>query len=68
MYVCLCNAVTEREVRQAVAMGADSLGDLREGLGVASCCGKCASCARKIIREERRHGNTISLQFIGQGD
>lgn len=66
MYVCLCNAVTEREVRQAVAMGADSLSDLREGLGVASCCGKCAGCARKIIHEERR--SAMSLQIVAQGD
>ena len=54
MYVCICNAVTEREVRHAVQLGADNLNDLKEGLGVATCCGKCASCAKGIIREEKK--------------
>jgi bacterioferritin-associated ferredoxin len=52
MYVCLCNAVTEREVRHAAKLGATSLADLGESLGVATCCGKCADCARGILRDE----------------
>ena len=52
MYVCICNAVTDREIRQAVALGARSLGDLKESLGVAANCGKCTDCARAILREE----------------
>lgn len=54
MYVCLCNAVTEREVRHAAQLGATSLEDLGESLGVATCCGKCADCARGILRDEVR--------------
>jgi bacterioferritin-associated ferredoxin len=54
MYVCLCNAVTEREVRHAVALGASSLADLKESLGVAMCCGKCADCARGVLTDERK--------------
>ena len=49
MYVCVCNAVTEREIRQAVALGVTTLKELREGLGVAGDCGRCA---RDILREE----------------
>jgi bacterioferritin-associated ferredoxin len=41
MYVCLCNAVTDREIRGAVKLGARSLGDLQDTLGVATCCGRC---------------------------
>ena len=52
MYVCICNAVTDREIRQAVKLGAASMCDLREGLGVGSNCGKCTSCAKGILREE----------------
>jgi bacterioferritin-associated ferredoxin len=51
MFVCVCNGVTDREIRAAVAMGARTLGDLREGLGVASCCGRCADCACGILAE-----------------
>lgn len=52
MYVCLCRAVTDRQIRQAVELGARSLDDLKEGLGVATGCGKCAAHACAILREE----------------
>ena len=60
MYVCICNAVTDKEIRQAVRLGATTMGDLRDGLGVAANCGKCTSCAKGLLREELacepRHG------------
>ncbi len=52
MYVCLCNAVTEREIRQAAALGVTDLQQLKDGLGVATCCGACEPCAREILQEE----------------
>jgi len=51
MYVCVCNAITDREIRGAVALGARSLADLQSTLGVATCCGRCADCARAIVCE-----------------
>ena len=51
MYVCICNAVTDREIRGAVELGARSLTDLKSMLAVATCCGRCADCARSIVRE-----------------
>jgi len=41
MYVCICNAVTERDIGSAVADGCCSLRELREQLGVGACCGRC---------------------------
>jgi len=49
MYVCVCNAITDREIRGAVKLGARSLDDVSEALGVATCCGRCAECARGVI-------------------
>ncbi|MBI3526491.1 MAG: bacterioferritin-associated ferredoxin [Betaproteobacteria bacterium] len=51
MYVCLCNGITEGQIREAVGDGARSLRELRQCLGVASCCGKCADCAQQVVRE-----------------
>ncbi len=51
MYVCICRAVTDRQIRQAVELGARSLNDLKDSLGVATGCGKCASCACAILHE-----------------
>jgi bacterioferritin-associated ferredoxin len=51
MYVCICNAVTDRQIRAAVADGARSMRDLRRELGVCSCCGKCGPAARELLAE-----------------
>lgn len=57
MYVCICQAVTEKQVRDAVDQGVHSLSAMREHLGVASECGKCARCAHGIIKECRQCPN-----------
>ena len=51
MYVCICNGITENQIRNAVSDGERSLRELRADLGVASCCGKCADCAQQVIHE-----------------
>lgn len=51
MYVCICNAVTDKQIRRAAASGVDNLYELRDALGVASCCGSCADEAESILRE-----------------
>ncbi|ACR11482.1 bacterioferritin-associated ferredoxin [Teredinibacter turnerae] len=51
MYVCLCKGVTDSAIRDAVDAGAESLRQVRDQLGVASQCGKCACVAREVINE-----------------
>lgn len=58
MYVCVCQAVTERQVRDAIAQGIDSMHGLRKRLGVASMCGKCARCAHGMLKEQRACPNS----------
>jgi bacterioferritin-associated ferredoxin len=50
MYVCVCQAVTDREIHQAARNGAKTLRDLRRDLRVSVDCGRCASCARKCLK------------------
>lgn len=54
MYVCICNGVTDRDIRAAASRGARTVKDLRRELGVASDCGKCATCAHEVLCEARR--------------
>ena len=51
MYVCVCNGVTDKQIIEAAEQGASSLEDLSEELKVATCCGRCATCARKVLRD-----------------
>jgi bacterioferritin-associated ferredoxin len=51
MIVCVCNNISDREIRQAVDLGLSTMGELRRDLGVATCCGKCASCAKQVLHD-----------------
>lgn len=54
MYICICKAVTDKEIRRAAANGADNLYELRKALGVASGCGSCADMAQSILEESNQ--------------
>ncbi len=49
MYVCICNAITDTEIQEAINQGACSMKCLRSELGVGSQCGKCETYATKMI-------------------
>jgi bacterioferritin-associated ferredoxin len=51
MYVCVCNAVTERDICSAVAEGCHSLRELRQQLDFGSCCGRCFVYTRDVLQE-----------------
>ena len=51
MYICLCNAVTEKDVRECAGNGARSVEDLGTALGVGAGCGRCRECAVELLRE-----------------
>ena len=53
MIVCVCQRVSDRQIRQAAADGAHSLECLQIDLGVATRCGRCADCATRLLRDAR---------------
>lgn len=53
MYICVCNGVTERDIRATIEAGAHSFGDLQRELGIASGCGQCTHEAKCLLREAR---------------
>jgi len=56
MYVCICNAITDKQIRRAAKNGVDNLYELRESLGVAAICGTCADQAQAILSEAKESG------------
>ena len=50
MYVCLCKAVTDRQIRESINGGACSYAEVRQQLGVATQCGKCSRQAKTIVQ------------------
>ncbi len=49
MYICLCKAITDSHIREAVEKGATKFGQVRKELGLASQCGKCGILARDVF-------------------
>jgi bacterioferritin-associated ferredoxin len=53
MYVCVCNAVSSGQVREALNRGNRSVGALRQHFAFKSCCGRCAKCMREMIEQHQ---------------
>lgn len=52
MIVCVCHSITDHQIRHAAQQGVSSMNQLKQQLPVATNCGKCGDCARRIINEE----------------
>lgn len=53
MYVCICNAVTDRDIKKAVTQGHDTYEKICCQLKVGTCCGRCEPMARQVIEEAK---------------
>ena len=53
MIVCVCNAITESEIREAARSGAASPDAAYERLGCEPHCGCCLDYAQDLIDQER---------------
>lgn len=49
MYVCLCNAITDHDIREAVEEGAVHVSHLAERCGLGTGCGRCQDTAQQMI-------------------
>ena len=59
MYVCICNAVTDRHIAQAVDEGALTVEDLQRKLSLGSQCGNCKSCAKDCLKGLRKEAPDV---------
>jgi len=51
MYVCICNGVTDHQIRQAAAEGCRDLHELTMRTGCGATCGSCRELAADLLRE-----------------
>ena len=51
MYICVCNAVTDSDVRTAVDDGVRNLKQLRKATGCANTCGRCEEMAITTLED-----------------
>ncbi len=51
MYVCLCNAVTDSDIRNAVDEGVRNLKQLRQVTDCGATCGSCNEMALEVLQQ-----------------
>lgn len=51
MYVCICNEVTDKQIKHATSTGISSMKELRTSLSVGTSCGQCSDCAKNLLKE-----------------
>ena len=49
MYICICSAVTDSDIDQAVKNGADCMRHLETRLGAGANCGACACALERCL-------------------
>ena len=52
MYVCICRGITDKQVREAVREGAQSVSGVYRCLGCTPNCGQCAQFMEGVIADE----------------
>lgn len=51
MIICICNNVSDQEIRGAVDLGVSTMAELRRDLRVAADCGACADFAYRVMTD-----------------
>jgi bacterioferritin-associated ferredoxin len=53
MYVCICNGVTQRDIRDAADAGCRSVAELTMRTGAGANCGSCIEMAAEVLEQAR---------------
>lgn len=51
MYICVCHAVTDKQIKTAVEEGCCSYRQIRDCMNVGTSCGRCVPEAKALINE-----------------
>lgn len=62
MYVCVCNALTDRKIRSLSECSRGTVADAYRALGIKVQCGKCVPIVRSILdRPQPESSKTASI-------
>ncbi|HET6397339.1 MAG TPA: bacterioferritin-associated ferredoxin [Pseudoxanthomonas sp.] len=64
MYVCICNGVTDRHIREAADSGCASVAELTMRTGAGANCGSCLEMAASILLEHRARELPLPLLAV----
>jgi bacterioferritin-associated ferredoxin len=64
MYICICRAVTEREVRAAIEGGANTVAAVTKACCAGDDCGACHGVIRELIEDRRDVAGCDSVRHL----
>ncbi|MEQ1530491.1 MAG: (2Fe-2S)-binding protein [Methylococcales bacterium] len=53
MYICVCKAVTDKQVKRAIEEGCCSRRQINQCLGIGGVCGKCNRDVSRLLDENQ---------------
>jgi bacterioferritin-associated ferredoxin len=66
MYICICKAVTENQICEAIRSGACTRKEITECLKVGTVCGKCNREIRDLLRIAQATSGDIRGPRVGR--
>ena len=63
MFVCICKAVTDRDIVAAAEQGVNRMSELKECTGLGSQCGKCARDAKAIFNKAKQQAREMAGMY-----
>jgi bacterioferritin-associated ferredoxin len=64
VYVCICNALTDRRLKEAVIAGSQRPGEVYSACGCRAQCGKCVDAVLRLLRD---HASVAKDQPLAAG-
>ena len=64
MYVCICNGVTDHQIREAAEQGVATVGELTMRTGCGASCGSCLDMAADLLHKAR-NTSPLGLPVLG---
>lgn len=69
MYVCVCNAVTDRQIRSQSERSRGTIAEIYRALGIKVQCGKCVRTAKTILAGAQAEArNAASIPAFAKAD
>ena len=66
MYVCICNGITDRQIREVAEPGCRSVAELTMRTGAGAGCGSCLELAAQILEEAQPAAALPALPVLSQ--
>jgi bacterioferritin-associated ferredoxin len=66
VYVCICNGITDRQIREVAAAGCRSVSELTMRTGAGAGCGSCLELAAQLLDEANSANALPELPILSQ--